>query len=204
MKLLIATNNKNKINEIRQKILEFNLDVDLYTLSDFSDEEIEIKETGETLEENAMIKAKTCFDLLKIPSFADDTGLEVFSLDGKPGVHSARFSGVYGDDKANRLKLLTLLQNKKEDERRARFRTIICFYDGSAPRFFEGICYGKIIEEERGNKGFGYDSIFVPDGFDKTFAEMNLNEKNEISHRSKAIVNFLNFLKDYLKQRYEN
>lgn len=204
MKLLIATNNKNKINEIRQKILEFNLDVDLYTLSDFSDEEIEIKETGETLEENAMIKAKTCFDLLKIPSFADDTGLEVFSLDGKPGVHSARFSGVYGDDKANRLKLLTLLQNKKEDERRARFRTIICFYDGSAPRFFEGICYGKIIEEERGDKGFGYDSIFVPDGFDKTFAEMNLNEKNEISHRSKAIVNFLNFLKDYLKQRYEN
>lgn len=204
MKLLIATNNKNKINEIRQKILEFNLDVDLYTLSDFSDEEIEIKETGETLEENAMIKAKTCFDLLKIPSFADDTGLEVFSLDGKPGVHSARFSGVYGDDKANRLKLLSLLQNKKEDERRARFRTIICFYDGSAPRFFEGICYGKIIEEERGDKGFGYDSIFVPDGFDKTFAEMNLNEKNEISHRSKAIVNFLNFLKDYLKQRYEN
>lgn len=204
MKLLIATNNKNKINEIRQKILEFNLDVDLYTLSDFSDEEIEIKETGETLEENAMIKAKTCFDLLKIPSFADDTGLEVFSLDGKPGVHSARFSGVYGDDKANRLKLLSLLQNKKEDERRARFRTIICFYDGSAPRFFEGICYGRIIEEERGDKGFGYDSIFVPDGFDKTFAEMNLNEKNEISHRSKAIVNFLNFLKDYLKQRYEN
>lgn len=199
MKLLIATNNKHKINEIRQKILEYNLDVDLLTLSDLSNEEVEIEETGETLEENAWIKAKTCYDLFQIPSFADDTGLEVFSLGGQPGVHSARFSGVYGDDKSNRQKLLNMLKDKKDDERRARFRTVICFYDGLEPRYFEGTCYGNIIEVERGTKGFGYDSIFVPDGYDKTFAEMELEEKNQISHRSKAIVNFLNFLKDYLK-----
>ncbi|MCX7908178.1 MAG: RdgB/HAM1 family non-canonical purine NTP pyrophosphatase [Ignavibacteria bacterium] len=199
MKLLMATNNRNKIEEILSKIKEFDLELDLLSISDLTDEKIEIEETGDTLEENALIKAKSCFELFGITSFADDTGLEVFSLNGMPGVHSARFSGVYGDDKANRRKLLSLLQGKSCDARKARFRTVVCLYDGKEPKFFEGVCYGKIIEEERGDKGFGYDSIFVPDGYEVTFAQMDLAEKNAISHRGKAIYNFLMYLKTLKK-----
>lgn len=194
MKILLATNNKHKVYEIKEKIDELNLDVDLLTLPEVADEKIEIEETGTTLEENSFIKAKFCFDMFKLPAIADDTGLEVFSLNGLPGVHSARFSGMYGNDAENRRKLLDLLKGKKEKERRARFRTVICFFDGKEPKYFEGVCYGTIIENERGNKGFGYDSIFVPDSFGKTFAEMELVEKNKISHRSKAIINFLEYI----------
>lgn len=199
MKILIATNNKHKVAEINDKIAEYGLTVELITFPELSNQSIEIEEYGATLEENALIKAKTSFEMFNIPSFADDTGLEVFSLNGLPGVQSARFSGTYGNDRANREKLLSMLKGKVGDERKARFRTVICFFDGSEPKFFEGICYGKIIEEEKGDKGFGYDSIFVPDGFDRTFAEMDLSEKNQISHRSRAIIKFLEFLKNYQK-----
>lgn len=195
MRILIATNNRNKINELLEKAKEFALGIDILTLSDVSNEKIEIEETGSTLEENALIKAQKCFELFNIPSVADDTGLEVFSLNGLPGVISARFSGTYGNDKANRAKLLEMLRDKVGDERKARFRTVICYFDGKEPLFFEGICNGMITDTERGDKGFGYDSIFVPDGYDKTFAEMELEEKNQISHRSRAFVNFLKFLR---------
>ncbi|MFN3269059.1 MAG: RdgB/HAM1 family non-canonical purine NTP pyrophosphatase [Candidatus Kapaibacteriota bacterium] len=197
MKILIGTNNKHKVAEIREKVNNFKLDIEIVSLSDITTETVEIEESGSTLEENALIKAKSCYELFGIPSFSDDTGLEVFSLNGLPGVHSARFSGVYGDDKENRKKLLELLKGKDGEERKARFRTVICFYDGSEPKFFEGVCTGRIIEEERGDKGFGYDSIFVPDGFERTFAEMELEEKNKISHRSRAIEKFLEFMMNY-------
>ncbi|MGB9771215.1 MAG: RdgB/HAM1 family non-canonical purine NTP pyrophosphatase [Candidatus Kapaibacteriota bacterium] len=197
MKILIATNNENKVFEIKDKIDNIGLTITLLTIGELSSQPVEIDETGNTLEENALIKASFCYNMFKIPSVADDTALEVFSLNGLPGVHSARFSGTYGDDKANRAKLLSMLKGKTGSERNARFRTVICFFDGAEPKFFEGVCYGTIIDEERGDKGFGYDSIFVPSGFEKTFAEMDLKEKNQISHRGKAIVSFLEFLKNY-------
>ncbi len=196
MKILLATNNKHKVNEIKEKILEYGLVVDLLTLSDVSNEKIEIEENGSTLEENALIKAKQCFELFGIPSVADDTGLEVFSLGGLPGVHSARFAGPNSTDAENRKKLLSLLEGRSYEERKARFRTVFCYYDGIVPKFFEGLCNGVIIEEERGENGFGYDSIFLPSGYNITFAQMDLAEKNKISHRSIAVVKFVNFLNE--------
>ncbi|MFN3305852.1 MAG: RdgB/HAM1 family non-canonical purine NTP pyrophosphatase [Candidatus Kapaibacteriota bacterium] len=196
MKILLATNNKHKVYEIKEKILEYGLEIDLLTLSDVANEKIEIEENGSTLEENALIKAKEWFDLFRIPSVADDSGLEVFSLGGLPGVHSARFAGPNSTDAENRKKLLSLLKGKNSEDRKARFRTVFCFYDGTEPKFFEGVCDGMIIEEERGDNGFGYDSIFLPNGYEITFAQMKLAQKNKISHRSIAVLKFVNFLKE--------
>lgn len=196
MKILLATNNKHKINEIQDKILECGLDIDLLALSDVSNEKIEIEENGSTLEENALIKASKCFELFGLPSVADDTGLEVFSLGGLPGAHSARFAGPNASDAENRKKLLAMLYGRNHDERKARFRTVFCYYDGNVARYFEGVCNGMIIEKEKGEMGFGYDSIFMPEGYGITFAQMGIAEKNKISHRSIAVVKFVNFLRE--------
>ena len=195
MKILLATNNQNKYREILAKFKEANIPLELLSLDQVSEEKIEIEETGSTLEENALLKAKMVFDLFKITTIADDTGLEVEAIGGLPGVFSARFAGKPGNDAKNRKKLLSMLQDVPLEKRNARFKTVICLYDGKEPKFFEGICNGRIIFSERGTKGFGYDSIFVPENYGKTFAEMELEEKNRISHRSKAISHLIEYLK---------
>ncbi len=197
MKILLASNNKHKAEEIKHILDEILPNqIELVLPKQITDTPIDPEETGINLGENAEIKAKAFFDEYKIICIADDTGLEIEALDMAPGVNSARFSGVHGNDKANRSKVLDLLKNK--NNRNARFRCVFCFYDGKAKHFSEGICNGKIIDDERGEMGFGYDSIFVPDGFNQTFAEMNSSEKNAISHRFKATLNLADFLKDYI------
>lgn len=204
MRILLATNNPNKVKELQEKILQKHLSIDLLKLNDIRGETVEIEEYGSTIEENAKIKASEIFKLFRIPSLADDTALEVDFLAGAPGVQSARFSGVYGDDSANRRKLLELLKDIPIEKRSARFRTVLCFVDGKNIYFFEGVCKGKIIFEERGAGGFGYDSIFMPDGYNLTFAEMRLEEKNRISHRAIAIEKFLDFINEYQKVQEKN
>lgn len=194
MKILLATNNPHKVYELSQKISERKIGIQLLQLKDVQSKKIEIEETGATIEENAKIKATRIYELFNIPSLADDTALEVDPLGGAPGIHSARFSGTYGDDASNRKKLLQLLEGIPIERRTARFRTIICFVTSVGEYFFEGVCPGKIIFEERGSAGFGYDSIFVPDGYESTFAELEVDEKNRISHRGRAIDKFLDFL----------
>lgn len=199
MKILLATNNPNKVKEFLEKIKQKNIQIDLLSLKDVQKEIVRIDEYGKTIEENAKIKAVKVFNRFMIPSVADDTALEVNFLDGAPGVFSSRFAGEKANDLANRRKLLQLLKDVPIEKRTARFRTVLCFFDGKSIWYFEGICPGIIIIEERGSKGFGYDSIFVPNGFAETFAEMDLNQKNKISHRAKAIEKFLDFLVGYIK-----
>ncbi|MCX7880279.1 MAG: RdgB/HAM1 family non-canonical purine NTP pyrophosphatase [Ignavibacteria bacterium] len=200
MKILVATNNKNKQIEILDIFRQKQLQVELIFLQDVSSSKIEISEEGATIEENALLKAKGVYDIFSIPTIADDTALEVESIGALPGVHTARFAGAYATDEENRTKLLNLLEGMPIDQRKARFRTIICYYDGNSAKFFEGVCEGKISTEERGSKGFGYDPIFIPSGYEITFAEMELEEKNRISHRAKAVENFVKFLKEKLNK----
>ena len=197
MKILIASNNKHKLSEIQEILDSSNIeDIQLVIPNEFPGYSIDVPETEDTLEGNSYLKAKAYFDLVKIPVIADDTGLETDALKGLPGVHSARFAGEHGNDALNRKKLLELLNDIPDGQRTARFRTVICFVNNDIPAYIEGICEGKIIDKEIGTNGFGYDSIFVPFGYNKTFAEMNAEEKNKISHRGKAIINFVAFLKN--------
>jgi len=187
MKILVATNNKNKIIEIKQIANKIsNSNVEFVSPKDLN---INIKpnEIFNTFEKNANLKATEFYKVSNLPTIADDSGLEIIALNNAPGVHSARFAESH-NDKANRLKVLELLKNEKN--RKARFRTVIAFYDGLKTMYFYGECEGEITDEEYGLNGFGYDSIFIPDGFTKTFAEMNEEEKNSISHRYKAIFSF--------------
>ena len=177
--------------------MAFKLDVELIKLSDISSEKIEIEETLFTLERNAKMKSRTLFDKFSIITIADDTGLEVFELNNEPGVHSARYAGKHGNDQANRTKLLANLGDSTD--RKARFRTVICLSDANGDYFVEGICNGKISFEEKGANGFGYDSIFIPEGYETTFAELDIDVKNIISHRAKAIENLIHFLQNDYK-----
>jgi XTP/dITP diphosphohydrolase len=186
--LIFATNNQNKVEEVRSVLgKSFNI----LTLKE-AGITIEIPEPYDTLEANATKKSKTIFDLTNKNCFSEDTGLEVEALNGEPGVKSARYAGEDRsfDDNIDQLLInLKLLDNKK-----ARFRTVIsCILDGKE-YFFEGICPGKITSQRKGNNGFGYDPVFIPDGSGKTFAEMDMTEKNEFSHRKKAMEKLINFL----------
>jgi XTP/dITP diphosphohydrolase len=192
LKLLLATNNKHKLIEIKSKI--DNSFIELLSLNDVTDEEIDIEETSDTLNGNALIKARTIYDKFKIMTIADDTGLEVLSLNGEPGVKSARYSGDHCNDQKNREKLLINLKDKTN--RDAQFRTVICLIDENTEVFIEGICKGRISEIEKGENGFGYDKIFIPEGYQETFAELNLEIKNKISHRAKAIDSLVEYLKE--------
>ena len=184
-KIVLSTDNKNKLREIRE-ILE-DLDVEIYGKSDIDGMDFEVVEDGETLYDNALKKARAMTDRVDFAVLADDTGLFVNALGGEPGVHSARYASEH-DDKKNRQKLLKNLEDKKD--RSAYFKTQIILIDEDKNIIpIEGVCLGKISLEERGDNGFGYDSIFIPDGFEKTFAEMTHEEKNEISHRAKALKN---------------
>jgi XTP/dITP diphosphohydrolase len=191
MKLLLASANEHKISEFKDIIILFGKDIDLITLADVSNEKFEVIEDGKNLEENSFKKAKAYFDKFQIPTVADDTGLEVYCLGNLPGVHSARFAGEHCDDKDNREKLINMLNKCDSVEWFARFRTSICFYDGVEAKYYDGICSGKVINEERGDNGFGYDSLFIPDGYDKSFAELDPEIKNKISHRRRAIDAFI-------------
>lgn len=183
--IVLSTDNINKLREIRE-ILE-DLDIKIYGKSDIEGLDFEVIEDGDTLYDNALKKASAMAERVDFAVLADDTGLFVKALDGEPGVHSARYASEH-DDKKNREKLLNNLKDK--EDRSAYFKTEIILIDEDKNIIpIEGVCPGKISLEERGDNGFGYDSIFIPDGFDKTFAEMSHEEKNQISHRSRALKN---------------
>lgn len=188
MELIFATNNQNKVKEIRQKISG---GYEILSLKDIGFTE-DIPEDFETLKENAEVKAETIFKLTGKNCFADDTGLEVDALNGEPGVYSARYAGVHGDSEANMKKLLHLLEKSKN--RAARFRTVICLIVNRHKLFFEGVAEGEITIRKSGAEGFGYDPIFKPIGYEITFAEMPLAEKNKLSHRAKAFEKMLSYL----------
>ena len=188
MQICFATHNQNKVQEIR-KLVGKNLEI--ISLDDLGVTE-EIEETGATLKENALLKAQYIFDKYAIACFADDSGLEVEALNGAPGVHSARFSGVPTNNERNIDKLLALLVN--QENKQARFRTVIALVKEDEQHFFEGVVEGKIIDQRRGNNGFGYDPVFLPNHFDRTFAEMDMGEKNLISHRGQAVKKLTDFL----------
>jgi XTP/dITP diphosphohydrolase len=188
--LVFATNNPHKLSEVQHLLGN---SFHLLSLNDinFNDE---IPEDYDTLEENALQKAQHIYTITKQNCFADDTGLEVEALNGRPGVYSARYAGESKDSKANVQKLLMELTGV--ENRKARFRTVIALIIDGEEHLFEGIVDGKIIESERGADGFGYDPVFLPDGYSSTFAEMNLSQKNTISHRAMAIGSLVNFLRN--------
>jgi len=188
MEIIFASNNLNKIREINNILGN---SFSLLSLQDIGIKE-DIPENEITLEGNAMYKARHIFKATGKNVFADDTGLEVEALDGRPGVHSARFAGENKDSDANIEKLLSMLEN--QTNRNARFRTVIALVLDGKEYLFEGTVTGKIIKERRGRQGFGYDPVFIPDGKPVTFAEMDLKEKNMISHRARAFEKLRQFL----------
>ena len=211
MKIVFATNNQHKLDEIRSIL---GSDFEVLSLADIGCHE-DIPETGQTLEENALMKAQYVYDHYHVSCFADDTGLEVETLNGAPGVYSARYAAlecvttesqhaVSHDSEANMARLLRELANI--DNRKARFRTVIALIEKKdvcpcgctsikVVHQFEGIVNGEIIRERRGGEGFGYDPIFQPDGYDKTFAELGADIKNHISHRARATQKLAEYLK---------
>jgi len=190
LKLVFATNNKNKLKEVRAMLTNFDI-VSLASINCFDD----IPETADTLEGNAIIKANFITNKYGLNCFADDTGLEVEALNNEPGVFSARYAGKENNAEANMKKLLKELEGKSN--RKAQFRTAIALNINEKQYIFEGICKGTILNQKQGESGFGYDPIFMPDGFNKSFAEMNMIEKGTISHRGKAIEKLVSFLNNY-------
>lgn len=189
MKLVFATNNPNKLAEV-QKMLPNSIQLlSLKEINCFDD----IEETATTLEGNAQIKADYITQKFGFNCFADDTGLEVDSLNGEPGVYSARYAGEPANAENNMQKLLNELGNKTD--RKAQFRTSICLNLDGKQFFFDGICKGSILTKKQGEQGFGYDPIFMPEGYENSFAEMSSEEKNKISHRGLAINKLVTFLK---------
>jgi XTP/dITP diphosphohydrolase len=192
MKLVFATQNENKAQEIQSLLPEYFKIITLKDIRCFD----EIPETAETLEGNSLLKASFISETYNLNCFADDTGLEIEALDNRPGVYSARYAGPEKSAAANINKVLLELEGKTE--RKAQFRTLITLILNKSTFSFEGIVRGEIISEKRGENGFGYDPIFVPEGEIRTFAEMSLEEKNKHSHRARAfqkMIDFLNVLK---------
>ena len=188
-KLVIATNNAHKLEEISAILGD---EMELLSLKDINCH-ADIPETANTLEGNARQKAMYIYENYGMDCFADDTGLEVDALNGAPGVFSARYAGDGHDSEANMQKLLKELEGK--ENRKAQFRTAICLIMEGKEYLFEGIVKGEIIAEKRGGAGFGYDPIFVPEGYEQTFAELGNDIKNTISHRARAVEKLCKFLK---------
>ncbi|HXS56862.1 MAG TPA: RdgB/HAM1 family non-canonical purine NTP pyrophosphatase [Hanamia sp.] len=186
--IIFATNNEHKVSEVRSVL---NKKFKIISLKE-AGIDIEIPEPFDTLKGNAREKAEVIYQLTHKDCFAEDSGLEVQILNGEPGVKSARYAGEDRSFEKNIDKLLANLENK--ENRKACFRTVICLLLNGKENFFEGICKGTIIAERRGVSGFGYDPVFIPDGSDKTFAEMSLEEKNVFSHRKKAMEKLISFL----------
>lgn len=185
--LVFATNNKHKQEEVQAMLPDYHI-LSLSDIGCFED----IPETADTLQGNALIKARCVKDKFGYDCFADDTGLEVYTLDMAPGVYSARYAGPDKSSEANVSKLLLELENKTD--RSAQFRTVVALIQGDKESLFEGVVKGVISKECKGNAGFGYDPVFIPEGFDLTFAEMNLDVKNQISHRARAVKLLINYL----------
>lgn len=189
MKLVFATNNKHKLDEVRKITAQHNIEV--VSLADIHCHD-EIPETADTLEGNALQKAQYIQGKFGLDCFADDTGLEVEALDNAPGVYSARYAGPGHDSEANMQKLLQVMEGKTN--RKARFRTVIALIIGDKQYCFSGIVNGTITTEKKGENGFGYDPIFIPEGYEQTFAELGDSVKNKISHRAKAVEQLDHFL----------
>ena len=186
--LVFATNNPHKVDEVRNKLSGL---FEIRTLSEIGCVD-DIPETSDTLQGNAAQKSHYLHDRFHCDCFADDTGLEVEALNGAPGVYSARYAGPGKDSEANIDKLLSELEGK--ENRRARFRTVISLILNGQEHFFEGIVSGTILTERHGSNGFGYDPVFQPDGYDCSFAELSMDEKNKISHRGRATEKLIQFL----------
>ena len=195
MKIILATHNRDKCAEMTAILGEFS--IELLSLDDFPDID-EIVENGNTLEENALIKARTAYKMTNLPSWADDTGLEVDALNGEPGIYSARYAGETCSYSDNVNKLLKNMENIPAEKRTARFQTAIAFVDVNMELVSEGIVEGKITTEPKGFGGFGYDPVFYVLEKGKTYSEMNMTEKNQISHRKKAIQNMIKLLQSRL------
>ena len=191
MELVFATNNQHKLNEI-QALLGKTINV--LSLNDIDCNE-DIPETGSTLEANALQKSEYIYNRYRVSCFADDTGLEIDALNGEPGVYSARYAGEEKDAEANMQKVLEKLM--EQTNRNAKFRTVISLILDGVEYQFEGVVDGHILEERSGKQGFGYDPIFQPDGFEESFAEMDMALKNTISHRGRAIAKLIEFLKEH-------
>jgi len=189
MRIIFATHNNNKLLEVKKMISK---KIEIKSLSDLG-YNFEIPENEKTIEENAIFKAKFIYSKFKSNVFADDTGLEVEALGGKPGVHSARYAGNDKDNKKNIKKLLDSIRGI--ENRKANFKTVISLIFKDKLYVFEGKIYGKISDEEKGLFGFGYDPVFIPDGFKKTFGELNPEIKNTISHRAIAFNKLISFIK---------
>ncbi|EHO12528.1 non-canonical purine NTP diphosphatase [Myroides odoratimimus] len=188
MKLVFASNNKNKIKEIRNQLPDT---IEILSLEDIGCN-IDIPETADTIEGNAKLKADFVKRHYGYDCFADDSGLEVDALNGAPGIYSARYAGEQKNDNDNIDKLLQVLQ--KEENRKANFKTVICLNLHTETYYFTGIIDGQLLRERQGTEGFGYDPIFVADGMNQSFAEIDINAKNAISHRGKAVRQLVDFL----------
>jgi XTP/dITP diphosphohydrolase len=187
-KLVLATRNQGKINEFERLLAEFASDIQVLGLSEFP-EMPDIEETGDSFEANSLLKAKAVAEYTKLPALADDSGLCVDALNGDPGIYSARWAGVHGDDKANNAKLLEQLNGISD--RSASFRCVVTLViptdTGSKVIIESGTVAGRIVDEERGESGFGYDPIFIPIGSELTFGEFSHDDKDKISHRGQAL-----------------
>jgi XTP/dITP diphosphohydrolase len=191
--LVFATNNAHKLQEVQAKAGN---KIKLLSLDDINCHD-DIAETGLTFNENASIKSQYIYKLYKLNCFGDDSGLEIDALNNEPGIYSARYAGKHGDHEANMDKVLDKLRGAAN--RKARFRTVISLIWNGEEHFFEGTVPGTIRTERSGTEGFGYDPIFQPDGYDITFAEMSMDEKNAISHRGRAVDQLIAFLNTQTK-----
>lgn len=189
--IILASRNSDKIEELRSTLQGF--DLELKSALDFPELQ-EVVEDKKTLEGNALKKARYVHRKTGLPALADDTGLEVDALDGRPGVYSARYAGNDATYQQNVDKLLEELAGVDAKDRGAQFRTVAAFVRENESHTFQGVCRGTIIEEERGAGGFGYDPVFQPEGYEQTFAELDADIKNDISHRAKAVAKFVSFL----------
>jgi XTP/dITP diphosphohydrolase len=187
--ICFATNNQHKLDEVKKQLA--GSEIHVVSLNEIGCID-ELPETQDTLEGNSWQKADFVFKKFGTSCFADDTGLEVAALNGAPGVHSAYYGGEQRSSDANIQRLLDNLHN--EQNRAAQFRTIITFIEPAGIHTFEGIVQGKILTEKKGSHGFGYDPVFQPEGYDRSFAEMSIDEKNNLSHRARAVAKFISFL----------
>ena len=184
-KIVLATRNKHKIEEM--KTILHDLPLEILTLNDYPDTPV-LREDGATFQENSLQKAQAVFHHTKLAALADDSGLEVFYLNGRPGVISARYASDGASDEMNNEKLLGQMRGVAPRRRKAQFRAVLTLLDDKGVEVTEGICPGTLAESPRGTNGFGYDPIFRPDGFSRTYAELTSEEKNQISHRARALA----------------
>lgn len=193
-KIVLATRNKHKILEI--KTILHDLPLEILTLNDFPDVPV-LREDGTTFQDNSLQKARAVYQHTKLSALADDSGLEVFFLNGRPGVVSARYAGDGASDEKNNELLLGQMRGVAPRRRNAQFHAVLTLLDAKGVEVTEGICPGTLAESPRGTNGFGYDPIFIPDGFLRTYAELTAEEKNRISHRARALA----AMREVLRQR---